>query len=127
MLYNHPISSSDEDKQYAECSRNIVILITSTSTFIRVGKTLKGITPTVNNMYKKITINYIVRRDSFKVKSYYFVNNSSQKGVAKRSNNVGSSKVGGLNPTLFDSLATALDESDLLLKNLRVKAFMSRK
>ena len=28
--------------------------------------------------------------------------------VAKRSNNVRSSKVGGLNPTLFDSLATAL-------------------
>ena len=28
--------------------------------------------------------------------------------VAKRSNNVGSSKVGVLNPTLFDSLARAL-------------------
>ena len=29
--------------------------------------------------------------------------------VAKRSNNVGSSKVGVLNPTLFDSLARALN------------------
>ena len=30
------------------------------------------------------------------------------RGVAKQSNNVGSSKVGMLNPTLFDSLARAL-------------------
>ena len=33
--------------------------------------------------------------------------------AAKRSNNVGSNKVGTLNPTLFDSLARALDNMDL--------------
>ena len=34
--------------------------------------------------------------------------------AAKQSNNVGSSKVAVLNPTLFDSLATALESNECL-------------
>ena len=36
--------------------------------------------------------------------------------AAKRSNNVGSSKIGALNPTLFDSLARAVNPETLVKK-----------